>query len=509
MNELKISINIENVDSAYKYAVSDNKKRFLEGDPTASEQYTYPNQKEDAFTILDIFRSNMYDKNSIRAISIIKRTKVGCDGLMIEIAKNISTHNDKNFIIFSDNIFFITGMSNKDWENDFKKKVPGCFKENIFHHGKLKNVLKKIKNIKNSLIIIDEIDTGDKEFQRLHTTLKESNLLDINYMDKNNIKFIFVSATIKNQLTELYKWGKRHVSFTMTVPKNYISHGDFLDKKIIKEFYDINNITIAEKWIQEDILDEYNEEYRIHIIRTDLKKIKYIEEACKNKKIKFKNHFSENRISKENLEKLFESELDNHYVIAVKGFYRRANLIPNKWKMKIGAVHERYSKKVDTSVQVQGLPGRMTGYWKDDIINKNHKTGPYRTSINAIKQYEDFYKNPNNNHKYNTNGSKKTFISPKNIINLDYQQDKDKNEKIEYKIFDNQDDAIEFAKTNLNTKHRKKETETKAPKELLDKDGNNPSVNYLIKRAWGLNSDKKSRLIKTNKNKWCLYWKPS
>ena len=49
---------------------------------------------------------------------------------------------------------------------------------------------------------------------------------------------------------------------------------------------------------------------------------------------------------------------------------------------KIGATHERHVKKYDTNVQ--GLPGRMSGYWKQELLN-GHKTGPHRISIDAIK----------------------------------------------------------------------------------------------------------------------------
>jgi hypothetical protein len=64
------------------------------------------------------------------------------------------------------------------------------------------------------------------------------------------------------------------------------------------------------------------------------------------------------------------------------------NQLDNEWKKKIGATHEKCVKKYDTNVQVQGLPGRMSGYWRDDIV-KGHKTGPHRTSIDAIKEYEE------------------------------------------------------------------------------------------------------------------------
>jgi hypothetical protein len=49
--------------------------------------------------------------------------------------------------------------------------------------------------------------TGDKEDQKLHRLLEESGILDMKYMEENNIRFIFVSATMRNELTELRKWG--------------------------------------------------------------------------------------------------------------------------------------------------------------------------------------------------------------------------------------------------------------------------------------------------------------
>jgi len=82
---------------------------------------------------------------------------------------------------------------------------------------------------------------------------------------------------------------------------------------------------------------------------------------------------------------------------------------------------------VDNNVQIQGLPGRMTGYWKN-IIESGHKTGPYRTSLKAIEQYEAAYENPFGNSSYQTAGFKKVnskittttsvFVTPSNIVGL-------------------------------------------------------------------------------------------
>ena len=407
-----LDLNREIVLNDYQSATKKNKELFITGDVKASSEYIFPNQKEDATIIC-----NKFYETPIRVISIVKRTKVGMDGLMIEIAKNMTTHPDNNFVLHRNNIFFITAMSNISWEDDMKDKIPSCFKDNVYHHGKLQRLKTKLRNIKNAIIINDEIDSGDKEDQKLHLILKESGILDMKYMEENNIRFVFVSATMINELRDLYKWGNKHYTHYMTIPDNYIGHKEFLELSIIQEYYPINDDETAEKWVQEDILQNYVLDYRVHIVRTDEKNKDFIFNACIRNNIDFKNHTSDDRISYEDLSDIFNN-ISTHLVIAVKGFYRRANLIPNEWKKKIGATHERYVKKYDTNVQVQGLPGRMSGYWKQELLN-GHKTGPHRTSIDAINEYEEFYKNPFGKIKYSTTGSKKLFVNPKNIQNLE------------------------------------------------------------------------------------------
>lgn len=410
INEKEIlnALNRETVNSDYISAKNKNYEDFLNGNNKATSEYIYQNQKTDANNII-----NKFYTSKVRAISIIKRTKVGMDGLMIELSYKMATHIDDDFMIHRNNIFVITAMSNIAWEEDMKEKIPNCFRENIYHHNKLQKLKKRLVGIKNALIINDEIDTGDKEDQKLHSTLKSSGILDIKYMEENNIRFIFVSATMINELKELYKWGDKHYCYKMTIPDNYISHIDFLDLGIIKEFYKIDSEEKAIEWIQEDILDNYLNDYRVHFIRTDNTNNQYIKNACDKLKINFLNHTSVNRIPYDELTMIFNN-LTNHVVIAVKGFYRRANLIPNCWKLKIGSMHERYCKNFDTNVQIQGLVGRMTGYWKNTIL-QNHKTGPYRTSVEAINQYENFYDNPTTDDKYNSNGNKKIFLNPKHV----------------------------------------------------------------------------------------------
>ena len=408
------------VNNDYESAEVNNTEKKLAGNVKYGEKYVYENQKIDALNIIEKFYNT-----DIQVVSVLKRTKLGMDGLMIELSKLFATHADDGFAVHRDNIFIITGMSNLLWEEDMKEKIPNCFKNNVYHHGKLEKLQKRLKDIKNAVIIIDEIDTGDKKHQRLHTILHGCGILDMKMIKTNNIKLVFVSATSFNQVHELQKWGDNcHTIYSMTIPDNYIGHNDFVERGIIQEFYTIDSVESSTLWIKTDIISNYGTDYRIHIIRIDQDKQHFLRAACQKNNIDFKSHSCEDRIDNDEIGQIFGSSLKKHLVIAIKGLYRRANYIPNEWKIKIGATHEKFTMKYDTSVQIQGLPGRMTGYWREEI-EKGHKTGPYRTSLSAMNEYEEFYKSPTNESIVYKTHKTDTFVSShyiKNLENSNHQQ---------------------------------------------------------------------------------------
>ena len=406
----------EAVLQAYGSARAENHLRFLEGDDKATAEYIFPNQMEDANTIV-----NKFYRNNRRVISIQKKTKVGADGLMIEVAKLLTTHIDDAFVVNPANVRIITGMSNAGWEKDMIEKAPNCFKDKIFHHGKLSRA--DLKNMRNGLIIIDEIDTGDKEYQVLHNTLLQAGVLDVHHMQSSNNRFLFISATMIKELYDLYRWGDLHELCQMTIPAEYIGHKDLFDLGIVKDFYPLNTEESADKWVQEDILS-YGADYRVHLVR--VKMVDMVRNACIRHGVAFRNHTSTDRLAPEEINEFFKEPITGHIVLGVKGFFRRANLIPNRWKLRIGATHELYTKLVDNNVQIQGLTGRMTGYWRSDI-QRGHKTGPHRTSVKAIEEYEKTYTNPFGAHSYQSAGFKMkkgkvsadaTMLSSKHVANL-------------------------------------------------------------------------------------------
>jgi hypothetical protein len=437
-----ISARREEVIQSYNSAKATNHRLFLEGDPKATAEYIFPNQREDANNIID----KIY-KEDYRVISIQKKTKVGADGLMIEVATLLATHKDDNFVVNPANIRIITGMSNAGWEKDMIDKAPTCFRGKIYHHGQLSKA--DLTNISNGLIIIDEIDTGDKEFQVLHNTLKEANVLDVKHMEEHNNRFVFISATMIKELYDLYRWGKLHELYKMTIPASYFGHKDFLEKGIVQEFYSLSSKENADKWVQEDIITHYGTDYRVHIVRVTAKTVDIVQNACIRRGVAFRNHTSTDRLSEDEIKEFFKEPLKQHMVLGVKGFFRRANLIPNPWKLRIGATHELHTKVVDNNVQIQGLTGRMSGYWRSDIEG-GHKTGPHRTSIKAIEEYERNYLDPLGINSYQSAGFKKkngrvtaasTMLSSKNIPNLEAIEPSEVDEHPDYDITEPYDES--------------------------------------------------------------------
>jgi len=76
----------------------------------------------------------------------------------------------------------------------------------------------------------------------------------------------------------------------------------------------------------------------------------------------------------------------------------------------------------------------------------------------------------------------------------------------DFKIFDTQQEAIDFGKT-MNF-HFYKRKSRDAP-ETLKKNGENPTEADILHRMWGINKDNKARMIPMKGEKWCVYWRPS
>ena len=200
-----VELNREIVRTDYKSASVKNQEMFLKG--TSMNSYIYPSQIEDSRNIVDIF----YNQKDIKVMRICNTTKIDMDGLMIEVAKNFSTHQDDNFMVHRENVLFVSVTGNTFWENNMKEKMPNCFKNNVFQYGKLKNLKDKLKILNNAVIILHACNRN----KRLETLLKDSGLLHRNAMKERNIRFISGNGILFDELQKHFQWGDTFTSFIM------------------------------------------------------------------------------------------------------------------------------------------------------------------------------------------------------------------------------------------------------------------------------------------------------
>jgi hypothetical protein len=172
-----------------------------------------------------------------------------------------------------------------------------------------------------------------------------------------------------------------------------------------------------------------------------------------------------------------------------------------------------------TNDQIYQLFGRITGrmkHWEDKYV----KTQVYcpTTIKHRCKVMEECAMNIIKEHN---GGSVKLcdYMAPVdasvegNAVKENIRKERIKNTlpkaanlDIEHKIFETQTDAIKWSEVELG--YTFKMTKDEAPAELKN-NGNNPTVDYLLKRCWGLGVNGKPRKCITIDKKWCVLWKPS
>ena len=372
-----------------------NEKAFESGDPKATTEFIYPNQRHDAANVVNLFYESRNNDQPCHAVSIKKNVKVGADGFMMAVAQAMCTHPDDDFVIPPENVLFLTGMSNRDWQDTLSHDIPPVFKDKVFHHGQLQNA--QLSNLRNALIFVDEIDTASKEDQKLHNLFRDAGLMNFDTLRQNRIYMVFITATLARELPQFHAWGPAHINYTLTTPSTYCGIEYYLEKDIIQESYDLSEPDNIAKWIDEDILSNYGDDYRVHLVRMPRgKKAQGIATVFKHiaetKGVKFYEMSTDigdeiiKSIKDNRYNQLFKQQRTSHIILGLKGKLRRATRIPDEYKLQIGAIHVSATRSIDNNVLAQDLPGRMAGYIRSQL-EAGHKIGPIRSDVKGLTEY--------------------------------------------------------------------------------------------------------------------------
>jgi len=430
----------------------------------------YDNQTKTSLEII----AKLQNRKRIN-VMVIAKTQSGKTGTMLSVIKQYLNQSTMHIPI--ENIYIITGLSDTEWTAQTRDRMPAKLQQRVYHRDNLtRNFIKDIKDKKNVLIIMDEIQIAAKDNQTINKIFETAGFYSIQELLKRDIKIIEFTATPDGTMYDMKKWGEYACKITMEPGIGYVGSSKLLESSRVKPYKDlcgynkytdsINPIVYENiKEIKEDI-EKYTEP-KYHIIRTP--------NGPKSDKTinNFYSVFSDSDIRHNIIKYDMESEIENintilanvpddHTFIFIKEKLRCAKTLH---KTNLGVLYERYTKHPNDSVIIQGLLGRATGYddTGDTIIY---------THIPSIIKYQTLWENNFSNEtnikwisnttkgKSGNMKSKGTFNSVRHMNDLSESSDENDTKYACYPpkdsdtIFTTKKDAIKEFKKNFPSKKR-------------------------------------------------------
>ena len=165
------------------------------------------------------------NNNRIIAISVYGRTQCGKTGCMVSTIHQFTANNQ----IPIENIYIITGLSDKQWKTDTINRFPDILKSQILHRPNLNaKFINKIKKQKNVLIVMDEIQIASKNNQTINKIFTECGFYDLEYLCDNDIKIVQFSATPDGNIIDLKEWNEHSKNLYLQTGRGYTGTLDYL-----------------------------------------------------------------------------------------------------------------------------------------------------------------------------------------------------------------------------------------------------------------------------------------
>lgn len=416
----------------------------------------------------EIIASNVVSTFKIRQIiniMVISKTQSGKTGSMCAMIKKYL--EDTSNLIPIEHIYIITGLSSCEWKEQTKERMPESIQSRVFHRCELPNTfVDEIKDKKNILIIMDEIQVAAKKGQTIYKTFKNAGLLNKSKLYENDIKILEYTATPDGTIYDLMKWNDASRKILANVGDGYISSYNLLQKGRVKQYKELcgynketgeidKEVLINIQEIKNDI-DKYSNPL-YHIIRTkngleqDLT-IQNFKQIFNVDTYNFIRYDRESDI--EDINKTLIIKPEKHTFIFIKEMLRCAKTLKKQF---IGILYDRYSRKPDDTSIIQGLVGRDTGY-------DNNNISICYTNIDSIEKYEKLWNTNfedktiewNSKTTKYTNGilsGNNTFNDPKDYDGFSLESDEsDEIKEPIIKKFKTQEEAKEYFNKELKEK---------------------------------------------------------
>ena len=376
------------------------------------KKFIYPNQQEAANKCLEAY------ENGAITVCLIAQPGIGKTGTAQAVMIDMSTNSNDEEIILTENIINCTGMSDNDWETQFKNNVLPAFRTNIYHRQNLNKIKDKLSSLKNGLIIPDECHIASGSKMTIAKILKEAGILDLNVFLKRNIKMLDISATPDAVLHDYKKWGDRCHIVKIQPGPSYKGFEVMLHENRIIDAPNLEDIEDYRKLlgILEQRYENTTKKYFLFRLLDPIK-INILESICDDLGWDYINHNSVERIDE--IDILMKKSPKEHTVISIKNYWRASKRIIHQ---HVGATYEPIPKKRDVSVTAQALTARFCNNfdWSGDQLDYNLRPLHF-CDKGAIEQYLKWF---NNDCDYSSSEYKSNRISSNGKGKINYKPSK-------------------------------------------------------------------------------------
>lgn len=330
-------------------------------------------------------------------ITICAPMQWGKTGIIVYLAYRALAAKDEPAKV--QKLVVITGMSDKDWTRQTKKRFECLGTDSgvsVFHRGALRKQTDMFAKLENALVVIDECHYGNGKKQSLDDFLKSACLLNHDQLVHRNVRFVQVSATPDSSLVVPQGWTEKNLHRTMVADwriESYISPKDMLDKKRVLGTRDLTRIDNVR-----DAVVQFAGRKGIIFVRTPNKKIKAKSvlknfETVKAELDKDKDSASfdilkhDSSVGKHDREKntalllKYLTEGPGQLVVVfIRKFFQAAKTF--KCHDHIISLYEPPATNNSTAAVVQSWVGRMCGH------HRNRSALIY-ANVGSVKQYID------------------------------------------------------------------------------------------------------------------------
>lgn len=360
--------------------------------------------------------SNAFNDKNIVNILVYGKTQTGKTGCMTSFIQHYVLANN----IPINNIYIITGLSDKEWKKDTMNRMPDSINNQVFHRGNLnKKFVSEIKNKKNILIIMDEIQIACETEQTIYKSFQSCGLFDLETLLKNDVKIVQFSATPDGHINDIDDWEEHSVKIKLEPGIRYTGTKQLKEQNRLKQFKDLTKIenvrelaTVINSFKPITYIKDGVEEtckHRYHTIRIPNSRKNNDRLVIDNFKKVFGNNYNYNETflesKKGDINETLKRPPNKDTFIFIKEILRCAK---TKVKLFIGIEYERWTTVSDSSI-IQGSVGRLTGY--DD----NGDSVCY-TNLSTIDNYETLWENNFDFKRGNVWNTKTTKFNEQNNI---------------------------------------------------------------------------------------------